>query len=308
MLPVICLMGPTASGKTRLAMQLAEHLPVDLISADSAMVYRGMDMGTAKPTLAEQEKVPHRLLDIRDPKEPYSAGQFYQDALREIQHSHERQRIPLLVGGTMLYFHVLQQGFSTLPSADPKLRENIYNEAQVIGWPAIHEKLKAVDPQSAREIHPNDAQRIQRALEVYYLTQQPLSELHIQQQISPLSYDFINVILNPEDRAALHQRIVRRWKEMIEKGFIEEVKQLYNRGDLHPDLPALRTVGYRQVWGYLAGEYDYTMMEEKAVAATRQLAKRQLTWLRRWPNAIRFNSEDPDLLKAVLAYLNRVLP
>lgn len=300
-------MGPTASGKTHLACEIAKQLPVDLISVDSAMVYRGMDIGTAKPTVEEQQRFPHQLIDICDPKEPYSAGQFYRDALQAIQHSHQQHRCPLLVGGTMLYFHVLQQGFSDLPSADAELRAKLQKQAETLGWEAMHEHLMKIDPASAEQIKSSDAQRIQRALEVYYLTQQPLSQLQASQRLKPLPYQFINIICAPGDRQQLHDRIEKRFRVMLDRGFIDEVKQLYQRHDLHPDLPALRTVGYRQVWGYLAGEYDDETMQQKAVAATRQLAKRQMTWLRRWKNATWFDSDDSDLLSHVVAFLRDTL-
>jgi tRNA dimethylallyltransferase len=302
-LPVICLMGPTASGKTHLAIEIAKQLPVDLISVDSAMVYRGMDIGTAKPTAEEQRAFPHHLIDICDPKDPYSAGQFYRDALMLIQQSHQQHRVPLLVGGTMLYFHVLQQGFSNLPSADAELRAKIQQQAETLGWEAMHEQLKKIDPASATQINSNDAQRIQRALEVYYLTQQTLSQLQASQRLEPLPYRFINIICAPHDRQQLHERIEKRFTTMLANGLITEVKRLYERKDLYADLPALRTVGYRQVWEYLAGECDYDTMQQKAIAATRQLAKRQMTWLRRWQDATWFESDDPDLLHKMLAFL-----
>jgi tRNA dimethylallyltransferase len=301
---VICLMGPTASGKSNLAMALAAQLPIDIISVDSAMVYQGMDIGTAKPTLVEQQRHPHQLIDLCDPKTPYSAGKFYQDAIAAIEHSHQQRRLPLLVGGTMLYFHVLQRGFSDLPTADPVWRDKLQQQAQEIGWPAMHARLQQIDPTAAAQIKANDAQRIQRALEVYYVTQQSLSDLQTSRRLTVLPYRFINIIVAPKERAQLHQRITQRFHHMLDAGFIAEVKGLYDRGDLSADLSALRTVGYRQIWAYLAGEYDEAMMIEKALTATRQLAKRQLTWLRRWTDAVWFDSEDADLLNHVLTYLN----
>lgn len=301
---VICLMGPTASGKTHLAIELAKQLPVDLISVDSAMVYRGLDIGTAKPTLAERQKIPHQLIDIRDPSEPYSAGQFYQDVLVAIEHSHQNNRIPLLVGGTMLYFHVLQKGFSDLPSADEQVREKLRLQAETEGWQALYEQLQKIDPAAAAQIKPTDTQRIQRALEVFYLTGQTLSDLRHSQKLSSLPFHFINIICAPSNRQLLHERIAQRFSQMLAQGLIEEVKKLYERGDLNPDLPALRTVGYRQIWGYLAGEYDYETMQQKAIAATRQLAKRQLTWLRQWKDAQWFNSESPNVSSEILKFLH----
>ena len=299
-------MGPTASGKTRLAIELVQRLPCDIISVDSAMVYRGMDIGTAKPTFEELVMAPHRLIDICDPATPYSAGQFCQDALREIESIHRCQIIPLLVGGTMLYFHLLQHGVSDLPSADSNIREKIYKKALEKGWPAMHQRLQKLDPEAAASIHQNDSQRIQRALEIYEMTGQPLTEMRTPP--SPLPYDSINLILDCENRQALHRRIENRFNHMLEHGFLEEVERLMQRGDLHPDLPSIRTVGYRQAWVYWSGKLDYFSMREQAIIATRQLAKRQRTWLRRWREAKHFSVEDPGLLDHVLTYLaGRVL-
>ena len=301
---VVCLMGPTASGKTRVAIELVRRLPFEIISVDSAMVYREMDIGTAKPSQQTLADAPHRLINLCDPKEPYSAGQFYQEASREIQKIHQQNRIPLLVGGTMLYFHVLQQGFSDLPSADKTLRNKIQQEADQKGWEALHQKLSHLDPEAARQIHSNDSQRIQRALEVYALTGQPLSAIQKIKQLPPMPYRFINIIIAPEKRELLHQRIADRFDQMLKNGFIEEVQQLYHRGDLNADLPAIRTVGYRQAWAYLKGKYDYDTMRLKAIAATRQLAKRQLTWLRRWKNATWFDSENPQVVEQIVSLLS----
>lgn len=288
---VLCLMGPTASGKTDLVLELNRHLPLHIISVDSAMVYRGMDIGTAKPTRLQQLEAPHHLIDICDPKMAYSAGQFYQNALNEIQIAHQQNRIPLLVGGTMLYFHVLQQGFSDLPPANEAIRQQIQSEADVKGWPYLHQKLLEQDPKVGATIHPNDAQRIQRALELYELTHHSIKDLQTINRLPALPYEFINCIVAPEDRRLLHQRIDYRFRRMLVEGFIEEVSALYHRQDLHRDLPAIRTVGYRQVWDYLAGEYDQATMVDRAIFATRQLAKRQFTWLRRFDAARHLTSE-----------------
>ncbi|WP_439134809.1 tRNA (adenosine(37)-N6)-dimethylallyltransferase MiaA [Pseudomaricurvus sp.] len=279
-------MGPTASGKTDLAIALREQLPVDIISVDSALVYRQMDIGSAKPSAEEQSLAPHRLLDIRDPGEPYSAAEFREDALREIQSIVDAGRIPLLVGGTMLYFKALLEGFADMPAADPQVRASIEAEAKEQGWPAIHEQLAAVDPEAAAAIHPNHSQRLSRALEVYRVSGKTMTELRQQQdrQAQDLHQRFqvVQVAIAPHDRSVLHERIARRFELMLQNGFLEEVQRLYDRGDLHPDLPAIRAVGYRQVWEYLAGECTYDEMVTRGIVATRQLAKRQLTWLRGW--------------------------
>ncbi len=280
----ICLMGPTAVGKTALALALAEHLPVEVISVDASQVYRGMDIGTAKPTRAERARVPHRLLDIRDPAERYSAAEFRDDALREMQSITRAGKIPLLVGGTMFYFHALEFGLSALPAADAPLRARLSEEAARHGWPALHARLAAVDPETAARLHPHDAQRIQRALELWMLTGRPPSRLAREMPAAPPpAYRFIKFALLPEDRAELHDRIARRFRLMLEQGLVEEVEMLYRRGDLSLALPSMRTVNYRQVWEYLTGVLSYNEMTQAAVAATRQLAKRQLTWLRRYP-------------------------
>lgn len=279
---VICLMGPTASGKTALAIELVQTKPYQIISVDSAMVYRGMNIGTSKPDAATLARAPHWLIDICDPKEAYSAGEFRRDAITAIEKCHAENKIPLLVGGTMLYFRVLQQGLAALPQADIELREKIAAEAAVIGWEKMHALLQEVDSHAAQRINPNDSQRIARALEVYRLTGKTITELHTNtQQLN--NYEIINYALLPEDRAELHNRIAARFHSMLHAGLIDEVQALYNRGDLHLGLPSTRSVGYKQVWEYLSGEYNKDQMIEKAIAATRQLAKRQITWLRSWP-------------------------
>ena len=298
-------MGPTASGKTDIAIALSRKFPFEIISADSAMVYRGLDIGTAKPNEKKLRLVTHRLINICDPSVPYSAGQFYKDALKEIKSINIGRRIPLLVGGTMLYFHILEHGFSDLPAADKIVRKKIQKEADRYGWLKMHEKLKTIDSQSADRISSNDAQRIQRALEVYEKTGKPLFSYQTLNRFKALPFQFINLIVAPENRDRLYHRIESRFGQMLRNHFFEEVRKLYQRGDLNSDLPAIRIVGYRQVWKYLAGEYDYEMTCCKAITATQQLAKRQFTWLRRWPDAKWFNSEDKNLVNSILSYLRK---
>lgn len=276
----IFLMGATASGKTELAMQLAEQLPCDIVSVDSVLVYRGMDIGTAKPSKEELSRVPHRLIDIRDPAEAYSAANFREDALREMAEITAGNRIPLLVGGTFLYFRALQYGLSELPKADASLRAMLEREAARIGWKEMHRKLCSVDPESGQRIHPNDPQRIQRALEVYELTGSPLSSLQNRKGRQVLPYRVVKLALAFTQRDLLHRRIEQRFYRMLDLGFEDEVRRLLTRGDLVPEMPSMRAVGYRQMVAYLNGKYDYNTMKYKGITATRQLAKRQLTWLR----------------------------
>jgi tRNA dimethylallyltransferase len=277
----ILLMGPTASGKTDLAVELVARLPCEIVSVDSAMVYRGMDIGTAKPDATTLARAPHRLIDCCDPAEAYSAARFRKDALREMAAITANGRIPLLVGGTMLYFRALQDGLSPLPSADPQTRRRLEEEAASEGWAALHRRLAAVDPQAAAQIHPNDPQRIGRALEVFELTGRPLTELQLEGAgLDPLPYRLLKLVRAPAERATLHERIGQRFHAMLEAGLEAEVRALLARGDLTPDLPSMRCVGYRQVLKYLAGEYKYPMMIDRGIIATRQLAKRQWTWLR----------------------------
>ncbi|NNK98082.1 MAG: tRNA (adenosine(37)-N6)-dimethylallyltransferase MiaA [Xanthomonadales bacterium] len=277
----VFLMGPTASGKTGLAIDLCQRFPFEIISVDSALVYRGMDIGTAKPDAETLRRAPHRLVDIRDPSESYSAADFRSDALREMKSITDAGRIPLLAGGTMLYFNALEHGLSKLPAADPRVRESLEKQAGEIGWKAMHEILQEMDPAAASRIHPNDPQRIQRALEVIAISGQPMSELQREMAGEALKYDIHKVIISPEPRSILHERIAQRFDLMMQAGFIEELKSLYSRPDLTADMPAMRAVGYRQGWQWLAGDLSLEEMREKAIAATRQLAKRQLTWLRR---------------------------
>ena len=277
--PAIFLMGPTASGKTALALHLAERFPVELISVDSALVYRGLDIGSAKPDAATLARHPHRLIDIRDPARAYSAAEFRADALREMAAIAASGRIPMLVGGTGLYFRALQYGLSPLPEADPALRARLAEEARASSWPALHARLLELDPVAAARIRPNDAQRIQRALEVIALSGKPLS---VQQGAPPqrFAWRVLKLALVPADRAGLHARIAVRFDAMLAQGFLAEVQQLRARGDLHDDLPAIRAVGYRQAWRQLNGEFDIRELRDRGIFATRQLAKRQLTWLR----------------------------
>ncbi len=298
-LPVICLMGPTASGKTALAVQMVQHLPCEIISVDSAMVYRGMDIGTAKPGAAILQIAPHRLIDVVDPKESYSAGRFRLDALREIDDIFSRGKIPLLVGGTMMYFRILQQGLAALPHADLDLRKQLQARAHQEGWESLHAELASVDPVAAARIHVRDSQRIQRALEVYRLTGQPISVWQSSEQPSLSDHRVINIGLMPENRVLLHERIAIRFHLMLEMGLVDEVKRLYERGDLTADLPSMRSVGYRQVWEFLEGHLCHEAMCTKAIVATRQLAKRQITWLRSWPNIHLLEAEAKNVLERV---------
>ena len=279
---VVFILGPTASGKTAAASMLYEEGVGDLISVDSAMVYRGMDIGTAKPTPAELARAPHRLIDIRDPAEGYSAAEFRRDAIREINAIHAAGRVPLLVGGTMLYFKTLLEGNTNLPAASPEVRSALAARLAAQGLGALHAELARVDPASGARIHPNDTQRTLRALEVYHQTGVSLSD-HWQRQSQSLPpWRVLTLALAPAERHLLHQRIETRFNTMLEQGFVEEVTALRARGDLRPDMPSMRCVGYRQAWSYLAGDDDFDTFCYKAIAATRQLAKRQITWLRSW--------------------------
>ena len=307
----ICLMGPTASGKTDLAIYLTQNFPLDIISVDSAMVYRGLNIGSAKPSDEELQKAPHRLIDVVDPSEIYSAARFRNDALKEMAEITQAGRIPLLVGGTMLYFRALLEGLSELPESDEVIRQKLEQQAKESGWDKMHQRLAQVDAEAAARIHPNDPQRISRALEVYEMTGKPMSQLQKEQKAEPLPYQVLKLALIPSDRALLHQRIEKRFEQMLEQGFVDEVKTLRNRGDLHQDLPAVRAVGYRQVWDYLDGIIDYNDMVKRGVIATRQLAKRQLTWLRSEKNLTiydlsRYSEQhiQENALKTVKEYLS----
>lgn len=314
---VICLMGPTASGKTELALHLADHLPCELVSVDSALVYRGMDIGTAKPDAATLAAYPHHLVDILDPAEAYSAALFRDDAIELLAAIVRRGRIPLLVGGTMLYFKALSGGLAHMPSADPAVRQRITDSANQQGWPAVHAALAKVDPVAAARIHPNDPQRIQRAYEVYLLSGVPLSAWHARQAQEKaeagapaqqnLPYTMHHLAIAPAERHVLHERIAQRFALMLEQGFIQEVETLHARGDLDTTMPSVRAVGYRQAWDYLEGKLAYQEMVERGVIATRQLAKRQFTWLRGWDAEIEWlDSLDPKRFEGALKRLQRI--
>ncbi|WP_150539395.1 tRNA (adenosine(37)-N6)-dimethylallyltransferase MiaA [Actinobacillus vicugnae] len=289
----IFLMGPTASGKTDLAIALRQTLPVEVISVDSALIYKGMDIGTAKPSKAELALAPHRLIDILDPSESYSAMNFREDALREMAEISASGRIPLLVGGTMLYYKALLEGLSPLPSADPAIRAEIEAKAQKIGWGGLHTELLKIDPVAGTRINPNDSQRINRALEVFYITGKTMTELTAQQG-EGLPYEVLQFAIAPQDRQVLHHRIEQRFHKMMELGFLHEVEKLHTRQDLHKDLPSIRCVGYRQIWEFLDGDISLDEAVYKGICATRQLAKRQITWLRGWGSEIEWlDSLDP---------------
>jgi len=299
--PCIFLMGPTASGKTGLAVELCERFPLDIISVDSALVYRGMDIGTAKPDAETLQQAPHRLIDIRDPAERYSAADFRADALSEMKSITASGRVPLLVGGTMLYFRALEHGLSKLPAADAAVRLQLEQQAADIGWAAMHRILQQKDPVAAARIHRNDPQRIQRALEVISLSGQSMSDLQAQSSGNTLDYRIHKIIISPADRSLLHQRIEQRFDLMMENGFLDEMQTLYDRSDLHADLPAMRAVGYRQAWSCLDGDCTWAEMRDRSIAATRQLAKRQLTWLRRETACIWYDLQaDRKVRKEVL--------
>ncbi|MBZ4194505.1 MAG: tRNA (adenosine(37)-N6)-dimethylallyltransferase MiaA [Candidatus Contendobacter sp.] len=302
--PVLFLMGPTASGKTALAVELVKRLPFAIISVDSALIYRGMDIGTAKPDAATLRIAPHRLIDILDPAETYSAGQFRSDALHEMAAIQATGQVPLLVGGTLLYFRALERGLAELPTADPALRARLATEFAAQGSPALHARLAQLDPVAAARIHPHDPQRIQRALEVWELTGHTLTELCARPHNEPLPFRIVKWIVAPMDRQALYARIAQRFRAMLDQGLIAEVETLRARGDVHPDLPAMRAVGYRQVWAYLDGKLDEVTMVERAIIATRQFAKRQLTWLRAESGALWLDNRDDRLLERALADLH----
>ena len=300
---VVCLMGPTASGKTGLAVELASQHGYEIISVDSALVYKGMDIGTAKPDAETLAQAPHRLIDIIDPSESYSAADFMADACREIDDIVAHGKTPLLVGGTMMYFNALQKGLAPMPAADPAIRAEFEQHAAEFGLASLHDQLKQIDPVAAERINPNDPQRLQRALEVFRLTGKTMTQLWAEQEAQELPFDMINLAVMPQDRATLHQRIEQRFDIMMEKGFLAEVEALYQRGDLTIDMPSIRCVGYRQLWQYLEGEDSLEDAIFKGIVATRQLAKRQHTWLRGWDNLVIFDSLQKDLLGQTLKYL-----
>jgi tRNA dimethylallyltransferase len=300
---VVCLMGPTASGKTGLAVELAEHHNFEIISVDSALVYKGMDIGTAKPDAELLARAPHRLIDIIDPLESYSAADFVFDAVEQSQEILAKGKTPLLVGGTMMYFNALQKGLAEMPQANAELRAVIEVEAAEKGWVALHEELRAIDPEAASRIHPNDPQRLQRAIEVYRLTGKTMTQFWAQQEAVSLPFDMINMAVMPKERSVLHARIERRFYDMMDRGFLAEVESLYKRGDLSIDMPSMRCVGYRQLWQYLEGDDLLDDAIFKGVVASRQLAKRQLTWLRGWDDLMIFDSLSKDLLTETLNYI-----
>ncbi len=300
-------MGPTAAGKTDLALEIANHFPVEIISVDSVLVYQGMNIGTAKPEPEILKKYPHHLVNIMDPTERYSVGSFREDAIKLMAEITARGKVPLLVGGTMLYFKALQHGLADLPTANIEIRTRLEYEVEQYGLAHLHERLTVVDPVSAARIHINDPQRLQRALEVHEITGKTLTEL-TNGKVSMLPYQIIKLVLSPFDRAILHQRIAQRYKSMMAKGFIDEVKTLFSRKDCHPDLPSIRAVGYRQAWSHLSGEYDQDVMIEKAIIATRQMAKRQLTWLRAQPDGVWFDSGADLPVDQVVRYIKDQFP
>ena len=304
---VVCLMGPTASGKTDIAIRLSTRFPVELVSVDSALVYRGMDIGTAKPDTLTLKKYPHALIDIVDPEVPYSAGKFVRDAEREIDAIHERDRIPLLVGGTMLYFRTLINGMAALPSADETTRASIDHDAAANGWPAMHRRLLEVDPESASRINPNDSQRIQRALEVYMISGRTLTDWHVSAHQVRDDLSFIRVALLPDPRSTLHERIEQRLDCMLDQGLVEEVRHLRERLGLTSAHPSMRAVGYRQCWSFLNGDYDVDEARRCALSATRQLAKRQLTWLRSEPDLFTVNPLETDAFRTISRYMEVAL-
>lgn len=303
----VFLMGSTASGKTDLAVALSKELPFEIISVDSALVYKGMDIGTAKPEPEVLREAPHHLIDILDPADPYSAANFRRDALALMIDITARGRIPLLVGGTMMYFKVLRDGMAAMPSANTVVRQRLLDSAQKYGWAFLHQQLSEVDPDAALRVKPSDTQRLQRALEVYELTGKPLSQWHREQDELCFPYRVVSLTVTPKDRSALHERIALRFRMMLENGFLEEVRCLYQRGDLDVSKPSIRSVGYRQAWSYLDGELSYDEMVGKAIIATRQLAKRQLTWHRSWPDIEWLDTLSSNLLSDALKVLGGAL-
>ena len=305
-LPVLFLMGPTASGKTDLALNLFDYMDVEIISVDSALIYREMDIGTAKPDRATLAKYPHALVDILDPTEVYSASDFAEDARQLIDQAHAQGKLPVLVGGTILYFKALAEGLAKLPEANAEIRAEIEAQAEQEGWPSVHARLAQLDPASGERLGPNDQQRIQRALEVFLMTGRSIDSHWQEQQALELPWNVIPIALMPEDRAQLHQRIELRFNQMLEQGFEAEVIRLRERGDLNLNLPSMRCVGYRQMWQYLDGELDWQEMHHKGLVATRQLAKRQMTWLRSWQGAEVIDPLVENLFKKTLALIPRI--
>jgi len=305
--PAIAILGPTASGKSNLALSIADHFPIEIISIDSAQVYRYMDIGSAKPDPQILAKIPHHLINLIDPDQQYSAAQFRHDALLTMKEITLRGNIPLLVGGTMLYFKALREGLSDLPPADQQIRKEIEASAAEKGWSTLHHLLQSVDPMSAERIQPNDSQRIQRALEIYYLTGKPMSQQMVSSQPASIPYRLISIALLPSDRKVLHQRIQHRFETMLEMGLIEEVRSILSQFPLTLEMPSIRCVGYRQVYQYLQGQLSLMELREKGAAATRQLAKRQLTWLRSMEQLTEFDCLADNLLEQVMYYLQTML-
>lgn len=302
----LVILGPTASGKSALSLELAKRFPVEIISMDSALVYRGMDIGTAKPTLEERAVCPHHLIDIRDIGESYSAADFLEDAVRLVKEIRARGRYPLIVGGTMLYAKALRDGINEMPSTSPEVRMAVASEAETLGWPAMHAQLAEVDPQTAARLSPNDSQRIGRALEVYRMTGRPLSAFHAEASKAP-PFETLTVGLLPQDRKALHQRIEERFDLMLADGFLDEMRQLMQREDYDPESPAMRAVGYRQAIDFLEGRTDWAGFHLAGVAATRQLAKRQMTWMRSMPDVTLLDPLKEGTLEAMVAMMNQVV-
>ncbi|HRL20633.1 MAG TPA: tRNA (adenosine(37)-N6)-dimethylallyltransferase MiaA [Alcaligenes sp.] len=308
-LPILCLAGPTASGKSATTHTLAQHWPIEIIVMDSATIYRGMDIGTAKPSAQEQAAIPHHLLDIRDPAERYSAAQFAADAQALIQDIRARGHLPLLCGGTMLYYKALREGLNELPGADQSIRDQLDEHARQEGWPAVHARLALVDPDTAARLAPNDSQRIQRALEIYLSSGRPMSAwLQEQRPAQNDGLRYITLSLEPSDRLQLHGRIAQRYRSMLEQGLLDEVRHLYARGDLHAGLPSVRCVGYRQIWDYLDGAISLENAIDQAIAATRQLAKRQLTWLRSEPGRHHVDCLASDAPQQIVDIVQRYWP
>ncbi len=307
--PILCLAGPTAAGKSAATLALAARWPVEIITVDSATIYRGMDIGTAKPSPQEQAVAPHHLLDIRDPANSYSAAEFYRDATALIHEILQRGRLPLLCGGTMLYYKALREGLNQLPSADAAVRTQIDLEAQALGWPELHRQLALIDPATAARLAPNDSQRIQRATEIWRISGKSMSDWLQEDRPSPdPTLRYITLSLEPSNRLALHQRIEQRYRTMIDLGLVHEVAQLHQRADLNPGLPSVRCVGYRQIWDYLDGKDDLDDAIQRAIAATRQLAKRQLTWLRSQPDRLIVDCLSPDTADQAVDYAARYWP
>ena len=306
--PAIFIMGPTASGKTGLAVKLFQHLPIELISVDSALVFKDMDIGTAKPDASILAQAPHHLIDLIPPTEVYSAATFRNDALKLMAEITARGKVPLLVGGTMLYFKALQGGLSQLPEADPNVRQKLDAQAAQIGWPAMHDKLAEIDPETAARLEPADAQRVQRALEVYEISGKTMTELHQSSMSDKLPYQLLKIALTPSDRSVLHDRIAIRFDDMLKQGFVDEVKRLLLKyPSLNADMPSMRCVGYRQALEHLAGNYDVAELRDRGIFATRQLAKRQLTWLRGMDDTFEVNCLNPKMLETVLNEINQVI-